>query len=140
LLLSSRKRTRKKDEAVIQIKPKTLFASAVAICGGKTYRAATSSPNNTASDKREKNADISTPIRHSRRKGDIDLGARIRREINKDHALSMTAKNIKIVAIGGHVTLRGPVKTEQAKSEIEARAAAIAGSANIDDQLKVATQ
>ena len=66
--------------------------------------------------------------------------ARIRRKLNKDDALSMTAKNVKIITIDRHVTLHGPVKTEREKSDIEARAAAIAGPANVDDQPEVAAQ
>jgi|SRR5271166_972235 len=133
------------------MKPKTLFASLTAICAGvlvgparqaigQTDLPSARAQNNTAYNKRNENADSLSPIEQSETKSDIDLVARIRREINKNNALSMTAKNINIIPIDGHVTLRGPVKTEQARSEIEARAAAIAGSTNIDDQLEVATQ
>jgi hyperosmotically inducible protein len=100
----------------------------------------TSTTNNTVRNERDKNGESLSSIKQSQTKSDIDLVARIRREINKDHALSMTAKNIKIIPIEGRVTLRGPVKTELEKSEIEARAAAIAGSTNIDYQLEVVTE
>jgi hypothetical protein len=70
------------------------------------------SANNTARNKRDKNGDTLPPLEQSETNGDIELVMRIRREINKDNALSVTAKNIKIITIGGHVTLRGTVPTE----------------------------
>jgi osmotically-inducible protein OsmY len=121
------------------MKRKTLFASALAICTGVVFGSGwqamgqTDMPSSNALDNTAQNR-----RKQSETKSDIDLVARIRREINKDDALSMTAEKIKIITIDGYVTLRGPVKTEQEKSDIEARTAAIAGSTNVDDQLKVA--
>ena len=97
---------------------------------GQTDMPSSNALDNTAKNRRKQ----------SETKSHIDLSARIRREISKDDALSMTAEKIKIITIAGYVTLRGPVKTEQEKSNIEARTAAIAGSTNVDDQLKVAAQ
>lgn len=107
---------------------------------GKIDTPSSNAADNTAQNKRDKNGNSLTPIKQSEAKSDIDLVARIRREINKDDALSITAKNIKIITIDGSVTLRGPVRTEQEKLDIEARAAAIAGSTNVDDQLEVTAQ
>ena len=133
------------------MKRQTLFASAMVICAGvmigpvwqaigQTDMPLSSAADNTAQNKRDKNGDSLTPIKQSETKSDIDLVARIRREINKDDALSITAKNIKIITVDGRVTLRGPVRTEQEKLDIDARAAAIAGSTNVNDQLEVAAQ
>jgi hyperosmotically inducible protein len=96
--------------------------------------------DSTSHNQPDQNGDALMPIRKSDNRADVELAGRIRREITKDDALWMTAKNLKIVAIEGHVTLWGPVKTTREKSDIEARAAAIAGSTNVDDRLEVWTR
>jgi osmotically-inducible protein OsmY len=54
-----------------------------------------------------------------------------------DKALSMDAKNVKIITVNGVVTLRGPVNSVKEKSTIEAKAQNIAGATNVDSQLEV---
>ena len=68
---------------------------------------------------------------------DLKLLQQIRREIVKDKSLSTYAHNVKIIARGGKVTLRGPVKSEEEKSAIEQKAAKIAGAGNITDELTI---
>ena len=46
--------------------------------------------------------------------------------------------NVKIITNAGIVTLRGPVKTEQEKSAIEAKAKQVAGVTRVDNQLEIA--
>ncbi len=50
---------------------------------------------------------------------------------------SMMARNIKIITLNGKVTLRGPVNTDAEKSSIENIAKAVAGDANVEDELTV---
>ncbi|MDB4937351.1 MAG: hypothetical protein JWP87_4323 [Labilithrix sp.] len=68
---------------------------------------------------------------------DRDITAAVRRAVVGDKALSFTAKNVKIITVGGKVTLRGPVKSEEEKSSIEAKAKATTGVASVDNQLEV---
>ncbi len=68
---------------------------------------------------------------------DRDITAAIRRAVVGDKALSFTAKNVKIITVGGKVTLRGPVKSDEEKSLIEAKAKAATGVASVDNQLEV---
>jgi hyperosmotically inducible protein len=44
-----------------------------------------------------------------------------------DKSLSTDAHNIKIIAQGGNVTLKGPVKSEEEKQALESKAAEVAG-------------
>jgi hyperosmotically inducible periplasmic protein len=46
---------------------------------------------------------------------------------------------VKIVTNDGKVTLRGPVKSEQEKKEIETKAKQVAGVKNVENQLEIAT-
>ena len=49
----------------------------------------------------------------------------------------MNAKNVKIVTMNGHVTLRGPVNSVDEKTRIAEIANRIAQSGNVDNQLEV---
>jgi osmotically-inducible protein OsmY len=55
----------------------------------------------------------------------------------KDGSLSINAKNAKIIAQDGKVTLRGPVDNQQEKDTIGAEAGEIAGKDKVDNQLEV---
>jgi len=68
---------------------------------------------------------------------DVKITATIRRAIVKDHSLSATAKNVKIITADGVVTLRGPVQNEAEKTKIAELAQSAAGNAKIDNQLEV---
>lgn len=69
---------------------------------------------------------------------DRDLTKKIRMAIHEDKALSMYAHNIKIISQDGKVTLRGPVRSDDEKAAIEAKAVAVAGDGNVTNHLHVA--
>ncbi len=54
-----------------------------------------------------------------------------------DDSLSVMAKNVKIVAENGLVTLRGPVKSAAEKAKIAQLAETAAQGARVDNQLEV---
>ena len=61
------------------------------------------------------------------------------RAIVQDKSLSTYAHNVKIVAQGGTVTLKGPVKSEEEKTAIEQKAAELAGGpTKVMNELEVA--
>lgn len=68
---------------------------------------------------------------------DRDLMRNIRRAVVKDKTLSTYGHNVKIVAQGGKVTLKGPVHSDEEKKTIESYAQKYAGEGNVDDQLTV---
>ena len=55
-----------------------------------------------------------------------------------DKSLSTYAHNVKIISQDGMVTLKGPVRSDEEKKTIEAKAAEIAGSGNVKNQMSVA--
>jgi hyperosmotically inducible protein len=69
---------------------------------------------------------------------DQEITRQIRKSIHADNSLSTYGHNVKIVTQSGKVTLRGPVRSDDEKSNIEAKAVAVAGQGNVDDQLNVA--
>jgi hyperosmotically inducible protein len=54
--------------------------------------------------------------------------------------MSVTAHNMKIITQDGKVTLRGPVKSDDEKKQIEKIARSVAGNDNVDSQLEVEKQ
>jgi osmotically-inducible protein OsmY len=55
-----------------------------------------------------------------------------------DKSLSTYAHNIKIISQNGAVTLKGPVKSDSEKQAVIGKAAAVAGTDRVTDQLSVA--
>jgi hyperosmotically inducible periplasmic protein len=67
---------------------------------------------------------------------DIDITANIRKRV-VDTEMSVNAQNVKIITQDGKVTLRGPVKSADEKTQIEKLAQEVAGTENVDNQLEV---
>lgn len=63
------------------------------------------------------------------------MTAKIRRSVVADKSLSMYAHNVKIIVVGGAVTLKGPVRSEAEKQAIADKAAHVA--AKVDNQITV---
>jgi osmotically-inducible protein OsmY len=94
-------------------------------------------PDNTKRNERDRNGAALTPLDQSNNEADLKITQQIRKSVMADGSLSFTAKNVKIITQNGHVTLRGPVKTEQERSAIEAAARQVAGATAIDNQIEV---
>jgi len=98
---------------------------------------ADTAPDNTKVNKRDNNSAALTPMDQSNGKTDLKITQQIRQAIMGNGSLSFTAKNVKIITQGGKVTLRGPVKSDQERSDIEAAARKVAGVTEVDNQLEV---
>jgi len=97
-----------------------------------------SAPDNSKTNKRDRDKSSPTADRQKMNPTDRDLAKRIRSAITDDKSLSTYAHNIKIVAQDGEVTLKGPVRSEEEKSAIETKATEVAGAGNVVNQLEVA--
>jgi hyperosmotically inducible periplasmic protein len=93
--------------------------------------------DNTALNVRDRNTNNVTPMDQGNSQADINTTAQIRKEIVADQNLSVNAKNVKIITLNGHVTLRGPVNSEQEKTQIVEIANRVAQAGNVDNQLEV---
>jgi len=96
--------------------------------------------DNTKKNERDRGGDTKTPLDQNENKGDIDITASIRKSVVGDDALSMGAKNVKIITADGVVTLRGPVETADEKLKIAKLAQDTAGVKRVDDQLEIAPE
>jgi hyperosmotically inducible protein len=71
-------------------------------------------------------------------KEDRTLSQQIRKAVTDDKSLSTYAHNVKIISQNGTVTLRGPVRSEEEKAAIEAKAKSVAGVTAVNNELTVA--
>lgn len=97
---------------------------------------ATTQPDNTGVNTRDRAADAVTAGLQGQAKSDVVITADIRKRIMAAN-LSVNAQNVKIVSQSGKVTLRGPVNTEGEKDSIGQIAKDVAGSDNVDNQIDV---
>jgi hyperosmotically inducible periplasmic protein len=94
-----------------------------------------SAPDNTRANN---NQTPPTADQQSQDPSDLAITRRIREAIHDDKDLSSYASNVKIITQDGKVTLRGPVRSKEEKSDIEAKAVSVAGRENVTNALKVA--
>jgi hyperosmotically inducible periplasmic protein len=99
--------------------------------------AADSAPDNTGRNVRDR-GDTLTSGDQSETEADRTLTQKIRQAVVGDDSLSMTAKNVKIITVDGVVTLRGPVKSEDERKKVAAKAEQIAGAGKVQNHLEVA--
>jgi len=95
-------------------------------------------PDNTAANKADRQQGQPTADQQKENVSDRDMTKNIRRALVKDKSLSTYAHNVKIISENGIVTLKGPVRSEEEKSAVEAKAAEVAGSNNVKSEITVA--
>jgi hypothetical protein len=95
-------------------------------------------PDNTKTNQRDQDKTSATADQQKMSPADRDITKRIRSAIHNDKSLSTYAHNVKVISQEGKVTLRGPVRSEEEKNTIEAKAIAVAGEGNVTNQLEVA--
>lgn len=120
-----------------------LGAGGVTIADAGHYGSADSSssataPDNTGVNARDKSAGAVTADQQSNNQNDLDLARDVRSAIENNGSLSTDAKNVKVMAANGTVTLRGPVNSAAEKSEIVRTAKSVSGVHRVKDRLEVA--
>jgi osmotically-inducible protein OsmY len=96
-------------------------------------------PDNSGRNVRDRNEAAKTAGDQSENEADRTITQNIRKAITADDSLSTNAKNVKIITNDGTVTLRGPVKSEKEKADIEEKAKQVAGVKSVDNQLEIAS-
>jgi hyperosmotically inducible protein len=93
--------------------------------------------DNTGKNERDRGGSTATPGDQGGSEADRRVTQQIRKAVVDDSKLSAAAKNVKIITAEGVVTLRGPVKTSQEKSQIAAIAQRVDGVKRVDNQLEI---
>ena len=94
-------------------------------------------PDNTKVNERDKSKAEPTADQQKENLPDRELTRQIRRSIVQDKSLSTYAHNVKVISQNGTVTLKGPVRSDEEKTAVEAKAAEIAGKDKVTSQLEV---
>jgi osmotically-inducible protein OsmY len=94
--------------------------------------------DNTKVNKQDRTPGAVTADQQKNNLTDRQLTQQIRKAVVADKTLSTYAHNVKIVAQNGAVTLKGPVRSEDEKKTIVAKAGEIAGAGKITDELSIA--
>ena len=95
-------------------------------------------PDNSKTNQGDASKGAMTAEQQKMDPADRNITKQIRSAIYKDKSLSTYAHNIKIVSQDGKVTLKGPVRTQDEKDSIGAKAASIVGADNVTNQIEIA--
>ena len=98
---------------------------------------ASPAPDNTKVNERDRSQNEPTADQQKDNRSDRDITQQIRQSIMKDKSLSNYAHNVKIITENGQVTLKGPVRSEEEKKTVEAKATEVAGENKVTSQLDI---
>ena len=94
--------------------------------------------DNTKVNTRDRAKGAVTADQQKENANDRDLTRKIRRALMQDKSLSSYAHNVKVVAQGGQVTLKGPVRSDREKQTVEAKAIEVAGAGRVTNEISIA--
>jgi osmotically-inducible protein OsmY len=94
--------------------------------------------DNTKVNKQDRAKGAATADQQKENSSDREITQKIRRALMDDKTLSTYAHNVKVIAQDGQVTLKGPVRTEEEKGIVEAKATEVAGEGHVINQMSVA--
>ena len=110
----------------------------LAVLTGAPSALAQTQPDNTKVNVRDRDASRVTADQQQNKKSDLTITRDIRRAIVADKSLSTYAHNIKVITQNGDVTLKGPVRSEDEKKSIEAKAVEVAGTGHVTADVSIA--
>jgi len=93
--------------------------------------------DNTKVNQRDQQTGAPTADQQNNNRSDRDITQQIRKAIMSDKSLSTYAHNVKIITQSGQVTLKGPVRSDDEKRTVEAKAAQVAGENKVTSELAV---
>jgi osmotically-inducible protein OsmY len=115
-----------------------LLLFAAAIFAGPIQQELQPASGNTKRNQGDANKDAKTADQQKINPADRETTKKIRAALMDDKELSTYAHNIKIITRDGMVTLKGPVRSEDERMEIQSKAQQIAGASNVTNKLTIA--
>ena len=94
--------------------------------------------DNTKVNERDRATGAVTADQQKENTGDRDVTRKIRQSLLKDKTLSSYAHNVKVIAQDGQVTLKGPVRSDDERRIVEAKATEVAGAGHVTNEMSVA--
>ena len=114
-----------------------VVSAAVCLSAATTLLAQTPADNTKVNSQDRAKGEV-TADQQKENAGDRDIASKIRKSLVSDKTLSTYAHNVKVIAQDGQVTLKGPVRSEDEKRAVEAKAAEIVGAAHVTNEVSVA--
>ena len=114
-----------------------LLLSSLLGVGSLSAQQSAAPADNTAVNQRDGNPNEPTADQQKNTPSDRDITKQIREAIVKDKSLSTYAHNVKIITQNGQVTLKGPVRSDEEKRAIEAKATEIVGENKVTSELDI---
>jgi hyperosmotically inducible protein len=111
-----------------------------AVFGAAQDKDNTTKPDNTRANQADRGTSNPTADQQKQNRSDRETTRQIRKALTRDKSLSTYAHNVKVISQNGTVTLRGPVRSEDEKTTVEAKAAEVAGASNVKSELTVASK
>jgi len=96
--------------------------------------------DNTKINEQDRGDNPTTAEQQQDNPADRERTQQVRKAIMQDKSLSTYAHNVKIISRNGTVTLKGPVRSENEKQAIEAKADDVAGKDKVVNELTVAPE
>jgi hyperosmotically inducible periplasmic protein len=119
-----------------------VFMVAGALTRGQAQSTETqsTSPDNTKMNAQDRDKVAPTADQQKDNRSDREITQQIRQSLVKDKSLSTYGHNVKVVTQNGQVTLKGPVRSDDEKKAIEAKATEIAGENKVTSELNIKPQ
>ena len=114
------------------------LSSSLALIAFQDAGSSSTPADNTTVNQRDRNKSEPTADQQKNNKADLETTRQIRKALVADKSLSTYAHNVKVVTQNGKVTLKGPVRSDDEKKAVEAKAVEVAGAGNVTNQLAVA--
>jgi hyperosmotically inducible protein len=96
-------------------------------------------PDNTKTNQQDRAKGAATADQQKENASDREITQKIRQSVMDDKSLSTYAHNVKVIAQDGQVTLKGPVRSENEKKTVEAKAVEVAGAGHVSNQITIAS-
>ena len=100
---------------------------------------AQTAPDNTKTNQQDRAKGAATADQQKENASDREITQKIRQAVMDDKSLSTYAHNVKVIAQDGQVTLKGPVRSENEKKTVEAKAVEVAGAGHVSNQITIAS-
>jgi osmotically-inducible protein OsmY len=115
----------------------SLAGSGTLLRAQTTDQSTSAQADNTKVNQRDQNTNEPTADQQNNNRSDRDITQQIRKAITQDKSRSTYAHDVKVITQNGQVALKGPVRSDDEKKAIEAKATQIAGENKVTSELAV---
>ena len=115
----------------------TLVLAGLLLSGTTSIFAQEPTADNTKTNQADRSSDQPTADQQKSNRSDLDLTQQVRQAIMDDKSLSTYAHNVKVISQNGVVTLKGPVRSDDERRAIQAKATDVAGEGKVVSELTI---